>query len=431
MVQQFSDQLAHIADTLPLAKIDVELYQTEGMRRELAGLYQHILLFLRHATKWYGASSAKRAFTALSVSSEKKFQETLENIKTCATKIDKMAAVGNRVDVRRIGTMVVSGFGGTEALLHQQERMLQETKAEVRQLAHQMADMRASVESLRYAFGAGGETLHAQRLLINTHNSMGRASWTEVNLRQILPALELAANPEGALSQHRSLARQTSPWRRPNRDDNDLYRDLRAWVNGDTTSVLVLQAMPLAQKRIRQIITTAIAALQQQGQAAIWYLSDTGAEKDGCSSVEGVRVVLQTLIAQVIRLLPETLCVNHTDSNSLRPSGPHSEEELLTLLVLILRRIGTCFVVIEAEDVARRAGGHEMLSRLFGSLSSRLTDSTAPVKLLFVSYQPFPSGSTPHLRLRSIGQDAPVPPKLRRPGGTAAFLGNLQKAVRR
>lgn len=179
LVHQFSEQLAHIADALPLAKIDVELYQTDGMRRELAGLYRHILLFLRQATKWYGGSSAQRAIPALRVNCEKSFQETLENIKTCATKIDKMAAVGNRVDVRRIGSMVASGFGRTESLLRRQEKLLQCTNAEVMQLALQVADMRASVESLRYTFASGGETLHAQRRLLNTPNGTGRVSWTE------------------------------------------------------------------------------------------------------------------------------------------------------------------------------------------------------------------------------------------------------------
>lgn len=122
-------------------------------------------------------------------------------------------------------------------------------------------------------------------------------------MRQILPTLELAANPEDALAQHQSLAQQTSPWRCPNRDDNDLYRDLSARVNHDI-STLALQALPFSQKRIRQIVTTALAAFQQQGQVAIWYFSDASAELDGCSAMEGLRGVLQTLIAQASNCRP-------------------------------------------------------------------------------------------------------------------------------
>lgn len=152
LVHQISEQLVHIAEALPSAKIDLELYQTDGMRRELAGLYRHILLFLRQATKWYRASSAQRTLTALNVNSEKKFQETLEDIRTCAANIDNMAAVDTRVDVRRIGATVAAGFGGVETLLHRQEEMLRGMNVEVLRLRLEIADMRACMDSMRQAF---------------------------------------------------------------------------------------------------------------------------------------------------------------------------------------------------------------------------------------------------------------------------------------
>lgn len=264
--------------------------------------------------------------------------------------------------------------------------------------------------------------------IFNGQRTIPAPRWVEVNLPQILATLEPTMSPEDALAKQQSVVRRFSPWRRKSPDDNDLYSDLRNWVLGLGPSTLVLQAQPRAQERVRIIISTAVAALKQQSRPVIWYLADSTTDM-----ATGVEEILKTLVRQAIELSPEQLLQVEPDNlNPEKMSGRHSQEEWLSLLVLILQRLGSCFVVVEAEDMAKLPGGADQLQTLLDNLALRLEGHSASIKLLLVSYassNPSPSSGSRGTTTRSIGRDLPVPPRLRKPGGRAAFEKNIRNSV--
>ena len=247
-------------------------------------------------------------------------------------------------------------------------------------------------------------------------------------MQKILATLEPAMMPGHALEKQQSVVRRFSPWRRRSPDDKDLYSELKNWAGGSGPPTLVLHAQPRAQESVRIIITAAVTALKDRGLPVIWYLADSTTDAD-TQPIE----ILKTLVLQAIELSPEQLVQAEPDNlNPDKLSDSHSRDEWLSLLVLILRRLETCFMVLEAEDVARKPGGPEVLQSLLDDLAHRLEDHPPSVKLLLVSYTNEPPAATGDPRktiMRSIGRDLPVPPRLRRAGGKAAFEKNIRDSV--
>ena len=120
MVEKFAEALAEIQElTLPIAKVNAELYKTDAMQNAMARLYSQLLIFLLHAVKWYNRGSTGRAFKAVTNPFDLTIKEPIEKIEQCAVDIDRIANTSQRAEVRRIDNRVAEGFYQTRRDLHQ------------------------------------------------------------------------------------------------------------------------------------------------------------------------------------------------------------------------------------------------------------------------------------------------------------------------
>lgn len=246
----------------------------------------------------------------------------------------------------------------------------------------------------------------------------------DMHFNQILGVLKPRRSPEEALQKHKSLIRRYSPWRNQNQNTAELLQSVGQWISTPKSSLLVLQTQSRAQSRVKEIATELIGLLQPQSKKVIWYLSSISFEDQDCvSSIE----VLKSLAFQSMRLAPELVASEPGSFTTAKLHAPHSEGEWLDLLCSILRRLATCFIIVEAEDVFRDEEEARQLVELFQKLTGRFQDTGTAIKLLVVNYgDVWPSSNLfggPQADILIVNREAPVPPRRRKPGARSVFRG--------
>lgn len=239
----------------------------------------------------------------------------------------------------------------------------------------------------------------------------------DMHFNHVLGVLKPKRSPQDALQKHRSIIRRSSPWRANNRDTFEIIQRLGEWISTPNTSLLVLQAQPRAQARVKEIATQLIGTLQPKTKRVIWYLSSISfADLDAVSVIE----VLRTLVYQSMKLEPGLVVAQPENFNTAKLHASHTETEWFDLLCSILRRLGTCFIIVEAEDVSRDEEAANKLVQALQMLSNRFYSTGVSIKLLLVSYRPVrstkDSGQHANWKVQIVSRESPVPPHLRKSG---------------
>ncbi|ETS73986.1 hypothetical protein PFICI_13852 [Pestalotiopsis fici W106-1] len=406
LVTQFAQALSIIAQVLPRTEINAELYQTDEMKEAIASLYAHILLFLQQATKWYNVGPAGRALTALFKPFELSYKDTVEQIMLCAQTIDDISSLASRVEIREIKTFLQ----GESKRLEERETKLHEMQARFHQA---QAELSETVDKVLQIITS--ENRKIDQVHLNVMDMKPRL--VDMHFNHVLGVLKPKRSPEDALQKHRSLIRRSSPWRSQNRDTFEIFQRLGQWISAPKTSLLVLQAQPRAQSRVKEIATQLIGTLQPTSKRVIWYLSSISfADLDAVSAIE----VLRTLVYQSMKLEPGLVISQPENFNTAKLHASHTESEWFDLLCSILRRLATCFIIVEAEDVFRDEEEANKLVQAFEMLADRFQSAGMAIKLLLVSYGPVRSRKATEQQSNSgvlvVGKDSPVPPRLRKPG---------------
>jgi hypothetical protein len=92
--------LEEIAFALPRAEFIAELYRTDRVKAVLSRLYANILVFLRHAVKWYARSSAGRAICAVFKPFPLQCEAIVAQIRECVKASGDEAAIASQAEVR-------------------------------------------------------------------------------------------------------------------------------------------------------------------------------------------------------------------------------------------------------------------------------------------------------------------------------------------
>jgi hypothetical protein len=244
----------------------------------------------------------------------------------------------------------------------------------------------------------------------------------DMHFNHVLGVLKPKRSPLDALQKHRSIVRRSSPWRANNREIFKIIQRLGEWISTPNTSLLVLQAQPRAQARVKEIATQLIGTLQTKTKRVIWYLSSISfADLDAVSVIE----VLRTLVYQSMKLKPELVVAQPENLSTAKLHASHTETEWFDLLCSILGQLGTCFIIVEAEDVSRDEPEANKLAQALQMLANRFQSTGISIKLLLVSYGSFRSrkeseqNTSPEILI--VNRESPVPPHLRKPVGRSIY----------
>ena len=102
LIKELAEALVNIADILPRAHLNVELYRTSDIKSALSRLYACILMFFRLCARWYKKGSWGRLWSSLKDPFELKYKDLLVDIKRSSDLVESFAVVGARVEVRNI-----------------------------------------------------------------------------------------------------------------------------------------------------------------------------------------------------------------------------------------------------------------------------------------------------------------------------------------
>ncbi|KAF1966616.1 hypothetical protein BU23DRAFT_544051 [Bimuria novae-zelandiae CBS 107.79] len=118
LIVELAVALVSIADKLPRAHLNLELYNTADMEAALARLYTCILLFFRLCARWYNRSSWARLWSSLRDTFEVKYKDLIEDIELYSDLVEGFARAGARVEVRNIHALTEAdhrGLAGIDA----------------------------------------------------------------------------------------------------------------------------------------------------------------------------------------------------------------------------------------------------------------------------------------------------------------------------
>lgn len=248
----------------------------------------------------------------------------------------------------------------------------------------------------------------------------------DIHFNQVLDVLKPKRSPEEALQKHKSLVRRASPWQRQNRDAVKILQRVGNWILAPRSSLLMLQTQPRAQARVKQIATELIGQLYSE--KLIWYLSSFNVNDHGTVSTTEV---LKSLVFQSMKQAPDLMASEPSNFTTAKLHGSHTEDEWADLLCCVLRRLKTCFLIVDAEDVFGDVEEAKQLMKVLLGLLDRFQDMEAVIKLLVVNYHD-PSDSEwmdsewaekERVEVLVVDRAAPVPPRRRNAGTKSIFRG--------
>ncbi|KAI0861142.1 hypothetical protein F4860DRAFT_524570 [Xylaria cubensis] len=404
LVVQFSQALSMISHVLPMTKLSAELYQTNQMKDAVANLYAHILLFLKQVVRWYVVGPAGRALAALFKPYELSYKDTVEQIRLCANTIDGIANISMKVEVREMNVFLQEQsqtLAEREAKLHDMQAKFELAQAEMSNTVGRILQI---VTSSSFQIG---------EMQLDLKDIKPRV--TDIHFKQMLDILEPKRSPEDALRSHQSLIRRSSPWRRRNTNTVSVLQSVTRWISSPASAVLVLQAQPRAQARVKEIATEVIELLRPQARQLVWYLSDIRSDANGTADTSDL---LRSLVFQSMKLAPDLMSSNPELFSVAKLSGSHNREEWAQLLGWILQRLNESFVIIEADDVVRNDSQSSQFAQTFQWLAQHLNESNTRVKLLIVSYdttwRSYMEDNEGLGEVTDVWREAPVPRRMRR-----------------
>lgn len=202
--------------------------------------------------------------------------------------------------------------------------------------------------------------------------------------------------PEDNFRVQGSITRRSNPWRTQAQEKIGLLQRIGQWLSDSQGSLLILQTQIRGRARAKDLAVELISLLKPQHSNVIWHLSIAGEE--GSSATR----IIKTLIYQCMTLAPNVVQSSPEMFSATRLSAPHSHQEWVELLWNMLKHMGSCFIIVEAEDLI---GDDESqsLDEVWRSLQGRLKESPVILKLLIVKF-----GSHPPTRPSSEADNAPL-----------------------
>lgn len=107
MIKKLAKGLCQIADILPRANLTLVLYPTTMMQDVLARLYANIIQFMSQAIDWYRQGKLKHSVSSIFRPWALSFEGTVESIKEDSIRLDKLADIAAKAELRDTHVEVV------------------------------------------------------------------------------------------------------------------------------------------------------------------------------------------------------------------------------------------------------------------------------------------------------------------------------------
>lgn len=194
--------------------------------------------------------------------------------------------------------------------------------------------------------------------------------------------------PEDVLMICKSIARRRCLWNRPSNDFTRFFQVFNKWVASSDSCLFTVRAGPKAEMRAKDLAAEVASLLKDSSHPILWYLSERSDQyRQGCLDLSDV---LKTLIYQLLRQDTELSRMEPDMLNITKFQSTHSDAEWVNLLLLLLGRVQTCYMVIETEALYDLAGRDKAWSQQLHEIFNQVIDSAKSgqrtMKVLLVTY---------------------------------------------
>ncbi|KAF2996823.1 hypothetical protein E8E13_002571 [Curvularia kusanoi] len=377
LVEELARAFVGIADKLPRAPLNVDLYKTADMEAALARLYASILMFFRLCAKWYNRDSVDRFFSAIKDPFEQKYKALLDDVELCSNLVDNLANAGARVEIRSLHALTE---GDHAKLIEIDAKVSDAFNAQMRKLENiekkilrvydgqvVLIDVQAKLLSGQTKLGKIDdqivELVTSQSMLFDAQMEMDsrltqiyqvvKSSQSTLNathravfrleFHNVLDFFAPKIRPDAALRTIQPLAR-----RDPTVSNVRLESLLRDWAKNERSSVVILQAGARAQTQ-----ATELAAMD----------------------------VFKSIIFQALQQAGATFADmgEHLDPRKIH--GTHTDREWVDLICLLFARLPKAFLIIETEDMRSNYRGDQQWADQFFALIRHIVDKAAAADL--------------------------------------------------
>lgn len=110
IVSELTKAMVDIAEVLPRAKLNAELYQTHHIKAAISALYARILLFFRQLISWYNLPRARKLASVIFKPFKLELKNAVDEVKRCAMVLDAAANVAHKAETRSMHVSVQELF---------------------------------------------------------------------------------------------------------------------------------------------------------------------------------------------------------------------------------------------------------------------------------------------------------------------------------
>ncbi|KAF9693090.1 hypothetical protein EKO04_008923 [Ascochyta lentis] len=450
LVEELAKALVSIADKLPRAHLNVDMYKTSDMAAALSRLYTCILMFFRLCARWYKRSSWGRLWSSLKDPFELKYKDLLADIELCSNLVENLASAGARVEIRNVHALTesdhaklieidaktadafdtqmrkleeidksVSKVCSGQSILIDGQKQLLSSQGKIDQIDIKVVELFKSQSTLidgQSQLFNGQARLEArltqvcqivtlsQSTLDSTHSAVYR-----LELQNIFEFFKPKILPGVALSKV-----QPSSQRRPTMNDARLERMLRDWASNRHASLLLLQAGTRAQTQTTELAADVVNHLRGSGEYVFWNISS------GRSAARKMTIqdVFKSIIFQALQQAGATFADMAEQLHPQKIHGTHTDREWVDLICLLFARLPRAFLVIETEDMRDLYCRDQAWVNQFSGLIKLIVDRAAAAGcqlkvLLFLHDSKKRALVSRNLRIATLSPPSLIPPRLR------------------
>ncbi|KAH6618646.1 hypothetical protein C7974DRAFT_34011 [Boeremia exigua] len=368
LIKELAEALVNIADKLPRAHLNVELYKTTDMEAALSKLYACILMFFRLCHRWHNRSECGRLSSSLKDSFELKYNDLLLEVERASGVVGNLATAGACVEIRNVHALTradhakllgmdaglktafeaqtlrldsldrrVSNIKDGQATLEDGQLRLESRRTRLDPTDPKVIQLSDGREMLKVQVTQIYSIVQGSQLILNqTHRTVYR-----LEFHHILEFFMPKTLPGSALQKIKPLVQ-----RRPLMSNPRLESMLRAWGRDPQSAILVFNAATREQKQASELAADVVNHLRGSAQSVFWRISNGGSRHQVTMAD-----VFKSIIYQALQQWGAAYADLGEQLHPHKLHGTHTAREWVDLICLLFANLPSAFLVLETKDL--------------------------------------------------------------------------------
>lgn len=318
--------LNQIADILPRAELNLQLYPTPQTKQVIVDIYAQILKFLLRALRWYQESKLKHVIHSITRPIELRYDDLMAKISSLSLRMTDSASASSHAEQRDMHTAI--------QYQSQDHQAIQQSIDQLTSLVLQMRDSMATEQVINAS----------ARIEL-------RQQISQIQLVQFLDQLSVTTLVDPIKAFQRALFLQVRNQHKPGRRAPAFWLDTKVqeWNKSRISSLVIIKGTWKLQYSILGFCTESIASLRETQTPVIWALKTPGTQESGLAGQVSTIDLIKYLISQSVSVNKAM----HTDA-ALTPHlgcylSAKTDDEWLSLLTSVLQGIPLLYIILDME----------------------------------------------------------------------------------